>query len=76
MTTNEPQFPESIVAWVAENPDHVQRWMNDPEFRSDLLRNPEGYGLQDDAADWVHDRVKLKGIERLVGDQPGHIVAM
>jgi len=76
MATNESQFPASIVSWVTDNPEHLQRWMNEPEFRRELLHDPESYGLQGDAAEWVHGRVKDKGIERLVGDQPGHIVAM
>jgi len=80
MTTesaNGPQdFPDEIVAWVTANPEHIQNWMNDPDFRRQLLSDPESYGLTGSAGDWVKERVQNKGIDRLVGDQPGHIVAM
>lgn len=70
------QFPQEILDWVAEHPEHVADWMRSVAFRRQLLAKPEDYGLSGPAGDWVRERLAQHGVDRLVGGQPGQIVAM
>jgi hypothetical protein len=76
MSNQQPILPAEVATWVSENPGKVQEWMTNPAYRRQLLNNPAAEGLSGAALDWVEGRIKERGIERLVGEMPGHLVAM
>jgi hypothetical protein len=76
MSNQQPILPAEVATWVTGNPELVHRWMTEPSFRRELLSDPASYGLSGAALDWVNQRIKERGIERLVGEMPGHLLAM
>jgi hypothetical protein len=76
MSDQEPVLPEEVMTWVRANKGKVEQWMSDPAYRRQLLNNPAAEGLSGPALDWVNGRIQARGIERLVGEMPGHLVAM
>ena len=80
---NNDGIPQFVKDDISGNPDLVQRWMDDAEFREAILHaeDPQQFAagnqinISQDTSDWIKERVKARGIDRLLGKDPGHIIA-
>jgi hypothetical protein len=79
--TEPPTIPDFVLDDLDNNPGLVRRWIEDPEFRRGLLTDSmrfaseNGFQLQESTAEWIQQRGKARGFDRLVGDEYPHIVA-
>ncbi len=75
------EIPEAVFQDLESNPALARRWVQEPAFRQGMLDaqnvagflDGEGFALQQDTLDWIEERIRFRGTERLAG--PTGIVA-
>jgi hypothetical protein len=68
--------PEFVISWLEANPEVVRSWMTDSGFREGLVADPSAHIQDAQVVDWVEERIRARGTERILGDHPGSLVAM
>jgi hypothetical protein len=63
----------ALVAWMGSHPVEIEKWMSDPQFRQQLLDNPQQFGLADNALDWVNERLRVHGVAAAIGPEAGFL---
>jgi hypothetical protein len=74
-------IPEAVFADLERNPALARKWVQEPAFRQGMLHSQdvagflggEGFALEQDTLDWIEERIRFRGTERLAG--PTGIVA-
>jgi hypothetical protein len=67
--------PDHVITDVTSNPELVTRWVNDADFRRDLLSAPSPqafaqqnkYNISAATSDWIKQRVEEIGIDTVLG---------
>jgi hypothetical protein len=75
------QVPEAVFQDLESHPALARRWVQEPEFRQGLLNPPDvaaflvaaNFALQPATLQWIEERIRFRGTERLAG--PTGIVA-
>jgi hypothetical protein len=73
----QPAIPDYVLDDLENNFGLVRRWAEDPDFRRQLLEAAdtvafaalEGYTLQPETAAWIRQRVEVRGLAFLLGEE-------
>jgi hypothetical protein len=75
-------IPPFVLDDVHNNPELVARWVNDVEFRRNLLRaesprdfaRQNGYDLSVETSDWLTRLLASRSIEELLGEGLSYVL--
>ena len=78
-TSGGAAVPGFVMDWLEANPQVVRNWMTDPDFRESVLADPSQHIQGPNSSqvlEWVEERIRAHGTDKLLGNHPGNIVAM